>query len=304
MSLYSAPLHATRIASETRSIDITRAGGVSMAHHLIQLGSSVVISLDAGQFRTAIGRDGVLVFGEDFVIEPSRGYVVNALAPIDVTLDGYPHGAAIEAPDGVLDREARTRAFVVAGHVDGDSVLPAGTRLRVSNTRTEQTVLAELEGGRVFSVAFTDLAGGEVVDAGDVLELALLSRDGIQMGAPRLARVGTAELRQAHVLISVSGRPSGPRLLPNYPNPFNPETWIPSQVVDVGRVGIVIYDLRGQQVRRIDVGVVDAGFHLDRDQAVRWDGRNDHGESVGSDAYFAEMRTPNGSDLRRITIAR
>ena len=273
-----------------------------MAHHLIQLGSSVVINLDGGQYRTAIGRDGVLVHGEDFVIEPSRGYVVNTLAPIDVTVDGYPHGSAIEAPDAGTER--RTWVFVVAGHVDGESTLPAGSRLRVSNARTEQTVLAALGAHQVFSVAFTDLTRGDVVAAGDVLRVELVSPHGLAMGMPRLARIGSAELRQAHVLVSMSGRPDRAGLLPNYPNPFNPETWIPFQLGEAAPTAVVIYDLLGHAVRRIDMGVVGAGFHVDRSRALRWDGRNDAGEAVGSGVYHVELRTPTGSDLRRVTVAR
>ncbi|MBT5713957.1 hypothetical protein HOI71_23120, partial [Candidatus Poribacteria bacterium] len=222
MSLYSTPLHATRIATDARSIDMTRAGGALMAHHLIQLGSSVVISLDSGRFRTAIGRDGVMVFGEDFAIEPSRGYVVNALAPIDVTMDGFPHGAVIEAPEATLANATGAWGFVVAGHVEGAATLPMGARLRVANMRTGQAALADLGAGREFAVTFTDLTRGAVVAEGDVFRLELLSRDGLAFGRERLTRVGAAELRQAHVLLSLSARPDAARLLPNYPNPFNP----------------------------------------------------------------------------------
>ncbi|MBT5713239.1 hypothetical protein HOI71_19495 [Candidatus Poribacteria bacterium] len=65
-----------------------------------------------------------------------------------------------------------------------------------------------------------------------------------------------------------------------------------------------IYDARGRAVRAMDLGVVDSGFHVDRGDAVHWDGRNDAGESVGSGVYHVEMRTRGGSDVRRIVIAR
>jgi hypothetical protein len=304
MSLYSTPLHATRIATDARSIDMTRAGGALMAHHLIQLGSSVVISLDSGRFRTAIGRNGVMVFGEDFVIEPSRGYVVNALAPIEVTMDGYPHGAVIEAPEGASTPGAGAWGFVVAGHVEGAATLPAGSRLRVANTRTGQAASTDLGAGREFAVTFTDLTRGEVVAEGDVLRLELLSRDGLALGSDRLTRVGPSELRQAHVLLSLSARPDAGRLLPNYPNPFNPETWIPFQVTDPSTMMVTIYDSRGRTVRTIDLGLVDSGFHVDRSEAVHWNGRNDAGESVGSGVYHVEMRAGDARDVRRIAIAR
>ncbi|MAF08884.1 hypothetical protein CMK11_00380 [Candidatus Poribacteria bacterium] len=304
MSLYSTPLHATRVGTEARNIDIMRVGGALMAHHLIQLGSSVVISLDSGQFRTAIGRDGVMVFGEDFPIEPSRGYVVNALSPINVTMDGYPHGAVIEAPEGPSTPGAGAWGFVVAGHVEGATTLPMGARLRVANARTGQATLTAVGAGREFAVPLTDLTRGEVVVEGDVLRLQLLSRDGFVLGRASQTRVGPAELRQANVLLSLSARPDAGRLLPNYPNPFNPETWIPFQVADPSTMIVTIYDPRGRAVRTVDLGVVDSGFHVDRGDAVRWDGRNDAGETVGSGVYHVEMRAGDAHDVRRIAIAR
>ncbi|MYE91357.1 T9SS type A sorting domain-containing protein, partial [Candidatus Poribacteria bacterium] len=75
-------------------------------------------------------------------------------------------------------------------------------------------------------------------------------------------------------------------LLANYPNPFNPETWIPYQLAEPAAVTLAIYDMNGQMVRRLAVGYRAAGIYQSRSRAVYWDGRNQFGESVASGLYF------------------
>ncbi|MEO2003398.1 MAG: hypothetical protein ABGY41_04820, partial [Candidatus Poribacteria bacterium] len=85
-------------------------------------------------------------------------------------------------------------------------------------------------------------------------------------------------------------RPAVSAALPNYPNPFNPETWIPFDLVEAGDVSMRVYDLRGVEVRRIDLGILDAGKYRDRSHAAYWDGRNAVGEPVASGVYIYELR--------------
>ena len=79
------------------------------------------------------------------------------------------------------------------------------------------------------------------------------------------------------------------RLLPNYPNPFNPETWIPYQLADAADVRVKIYDVSGRLVRTISVGFKPIGYYLTRERAAYWDGRNETGESVSSGVYFLQF---------------
>ena len=74
------------------------------------------------------------------------------------------------------------------------------------------------------------------------------------------------------------GRIRGNALLPNFPNPFNPETWIPYQLVEAAHVRVRIYDVFGHLVRELDLGTKPAGSYLSREGAAYWDGRNDVGE--------------------------
>ena len=80
--------------------------------------------------------------------------------------------------------------------------------------------------------------------------------------------------------------PEETALLPNYPNPFNPETWIPYQLAKATDVTVTIYDVRGGVVRRLALGHRSAGFYQSRGRAAHWDGRNALGEKVASGLYF------------------
>ena len=80
--------------------------------------------------------------------------------------------------------------------------------------------------------------------------------------------------------------PEETALLANYPNPFNPETWIPYHLSEPADVTLAIYDMNGQLVRRLAVGYQAAGMYQSRSSAVYWDGRNQLGESVASGLYF------------------
>lgn len=80
--------------------------------------------------------------------------------------------------------------------------------------------------------------------------------------------------------------PKETTLLVNYPNPFNPETWIPYQLATAGDVQITIYDGRGTLVRQFDLGHQPAGLYQSRSRATYWDGTNALGESVASGIYF------------------
>jgi WD40 repeat protein len=91
-------------------------------------------------------------------------------------------------------------------------------------------------------------------------------------------------------------------ILPNYPNPFNPETWIPFDLRNAADVAVTIYDAGGRIVRRLDLGEQSAGAYRTRDRAAYWDGLNQQGETVGSGVYFAELVAGSHRSTRRITL--
>ena len=91
-------------------------------------------------------------------------------------------------------------------------------------------------------------------------------------------------------------------LLPNYPNPFNPETWIPYHLADAADVQLIIYDTQGAVVRWFDLGHQIASYYTDRAKAVYWDGRNQFGESVASGLYFYTLTAGDFTGTRRMLI--
>ena len=98
--------------------------------------------------------------------------------------------------------------------------------------------------------------------------------------------------------------PEETALLANYPNPFNPETWIPYQLAESAEVTLTIYDMNGQMVRHLAVGHQAAGMYQSRSRAVYWDGRNQLGESVASGLYFYTLAADNFTGTRRMMIVK
>ena len=91
-------------------------------------------------------------------------------------------------------------------------------------------------------------------------------------------------------------------LLPNYPNPFNPETWIPYHLATDADVTLTIYDMNGQVVRQFVLGHQAAGRYQNRSRAVHWDGRNEFGEQVASGVYFYDLSAGDFSAMRKMVI--
>ena len=99
-----------------------------------------------------------------------------------------------------------------------------------------------------------------------------------------------------------TARPEQTQLLANYPNPFNPETWIPYELATDTHVTFTIYNAQGVVVRVLHLGQQSAGYYTDRERAAYWDGRNALGEQVASGIYFYQLETDTMSALRKMVI--
>jgi|SaaInl4_135m_RNA_FD_contig_61_275129_length_3284_multi_5_in_0_out_0_1 hypothetical protein len=109
---------------------------------------------------------------------------------------------------------------------------------------------------------------------------------------------GTHELR---VMMSWLA-PTTTRLMPNYPNPFNPETWIPFELSDAAEVTVRIYGQDGSVVRTLDLGYRAEGYYTGGGEAAYWNGRNESGEQVASGVYLYELRAGDYHAMRRMVI--
>ena len=148
---------------------------------------------------------------------------------------------------------------------------------------TEQGKLrrADLDGGNIQDVV-TGL--GELID--------------IVLGIDAAGQTGVAAAPAMQTVVEQTS------LLANYPNPFNPETWIPYQFANPSDVQINIYDTRGTVVRQLDLGHQREGYYTTRSRAAYWDGRNDIGERVASGIYFYQLQAEGVSYLRKMVIVK
>jgi len=107
----------------------------------------------------------------------------------------------------------------------------------------------------------------------------------------------------SQLLMPVEG-PLQTKLYPNYPNPFNPETWIPYQLARDTEITIRIYNMEGKTVRTLFTGHQASGYYLDRSRAAHWDGRNELAEQVASGVYICELTTPTFKQTKRLVVVK
>ena len=201
------------------------------------------------------------------------------------------------------------------GDVNGDGVVNVQDLVAVTSSFGQfgENLAADVTGDGIVNI--TDLvfvAGnlGESADAPAVwdteleepltkanLQLWLREARQINLKDPTFQR-GILVLEQ---LLAVS-TPTQTMLLPNYPNPFNPETWMPYQLSEAAVVSITLYDVRGSVVRSLDLGHQAAGYYRSRSEAAYWDGRNNLKERVASGVYFYHLQAGEFSATRRMLI--
>ena len=96
--------------------------------------------------------------------------------------------------------------------------------------------------------------------------------------------------------------PKTTALLPNYPNPFNPETWIPYRLEQPADVTVTIYAANGTLVRTLQLGHQPAGTYESRTRAAYWNGKNEFGEPVASGLYFYTLTAGTFTATRKMLI--
>jgi steroid delta-isomerase-like uncharacterized protein len=262
-----------------------------------ELSATTVIQLDESRQRFV----GFTLDAPDdgFALEGGKGYIVNMPESKVVAFTGAawrnqpPVEAAPAQSDGVW-------AFVVSGRLDVEQVANL-FHVTVQNTRTNDVATDVVREG-YFATAFADLTRNKVVEVGDQLEVTVRTDEFVS--ETFLYTVTPENIRQAFLPITLKNIeiPRQSLLLPNYPNPFNPETWIPYQLREPTDVVIRIYNATGQLVRTLDLGQREAGFYLGRTKAAYWDGLNVTGEKVASGIYFYQLRAGDFSSTRRMLI--
>ena len=113
-------------------------------------------------------------------------------------------------------------------------------------------------------------------------------------------REGIANLKRLLTLLV----PDKTILFSNYPNPFNPDTWIPYHLGGDADVTVTIYNLRGELVRQLDLGLQMAGYYVEKSRAAYWDGTNEEGESVASGVYFYKLDADEFAASKRMVVVK
>ena len=252
----------------------------------------------------------------DGPVAGDAGYYVlaSADATITVTGDGWSNstemaGAAPIALSGYkLDNQ--TPVLSVFGSVVDEitGVAKEGFRVKVKNLSTKGAVseITSIETADGYSMTLLDLANAHAARVGDVLEITADSPNPL-IGVQPVRHIVTVDdvknsTIQLEELIAYE-IPAETELLRNYPNPFNPETWIPYRLAEDADVSLTIYDVNGAVVRDIDIGHQTAAVYETRAKAIYWDGRNQFGEQVASGLYFYHLTAGDDfSATRRMVI--
>ena len=115
-------------------------------------------------------------------------------------------------------------------------------------------------------------------------------------------RLNLYEDHAAAPVISSNVVPKKNALLANYPNPFNPETWIPYKLSEAAKVTVVIYAIDGSLIRTLTLGHQPAGTYQSKSRAAYWDGKNEVGEPVASGVYFYTLSAGEFTATRKMFI--
>ncbi len=270
----------------------------------------VIILNDGGEFKSVgqVGDPG------DIPIVGGQGFILTAQQGGTVTISGEPwtntSGTAAASPVVFRGLEVRDTTPVLAlrgAVIDEHAAFnKLGFHVTVKNLSTGRTIagMTKAEGG-AYKLTVVDIEMGQAAAIGDVLEISAQSPNPL-IGVEPLRYTLTAEdvkqsLIQLPELVAYE-IPAETQLLPNYPNPFNPETWIPYRLAEDAFVTLTIYDGSGQVVRTIDVGYQTAAVYESRSKAIYWDGRNEFGETVASGVYFYQLRAGDHSQTRKMLI--
>ena len=207
-------------------------------------------------------------------------------------LTSAPRGMALDAVNRKL---YLTNAWgkIQRMNLDGSSFQPNF----ITGLESPGQVAVDVVGSKVYwtekgKLRRADLDGGNVQDV--VTGLGELTDIALGIDAAGQTSVAAAPMTQTVV--------EQTSLLANYPNPFNPETWIPYHLANDTDVKIHIYDTRGSLVRRLELGHQQEGYYTSRSRAAYWDGRNEMGERVASGIYFYQLKAEGLSYLRKMVI--
>ena len=271
----------------------------------------IVVTAD-GTFRSVSRAGDVgdieITGGQSFIL------IAQQSATIPISGNGWDNTAADAMAAPPLTRVSVqtagiTPVLTLSGAVvdEANHINSAGLRVSVKNLSTGHEVgdtrITSPRGG--YRLTVVDIESGRVASIGDTLEISVTSPDTAIGVDPLRYTVTPEDVRRSRIelpALLLQEIPTQTKLLANYPNPFNPETWIPYQLAEDAFVTLAIYDGSGRLVRTLDVGHRVAAIYESRSKAIYWDGRNAVGEQVASGVYFYHLKAGDYSAMRRMVI--
>ena len=246
-------------------------------------------------------------------VEGGEGYILIAGEDGTITFEGEawqntPTNPA--SPTMLLARDMiSTSVLAVEGTVlrEDTGTELNGVKVQVQNLSTHQIVTdtaGELAGSGRYAATFVDLLGGFVAKVGDVLEVTIVNPERAFVGEPIRYTLAQQDIQAGVVLLDVilSPIPKESALFANYPNPFNPDTWIPFKLSEASDVTIKIYNVSGQLVRTLYLGQKPAGTYLNRKKTAYWNGKNESGEEAASGVYLYSIHAGDFTATRKMIL--
>ena len=156
-----------------------------------------------------------------------------------------------------------------------------------------------------YRITTVDIQSMRAATIGDVLEISARSPNPFIGVEPLQYAITAEDVRQSRIELPVLIAyeiPTKTELLANYPNPFNPETWIPYRLAKDAFVSLTIYDGNGRVVRTLNVGHRIAAVYESQAKAIYWNGKNNLGEQVASGVYFYTLTAGDYAATRKMLI--
>ena len=300
LNLVGLPLRDPRIARVSHLFALEGIGG----------NVPVIILTDGGEFKL-VGRAGdpgdVPVTGEQsFILTAQRA------ARIDISGGGwYNSSTTTAAPPMVLSGiqvTDTTPVLALRGSIidEGTGANKVGLRVRVKNLSTDRAITTVTGDERIgYQLTVVAVETGRAARIRDILEISAQSPDPFIGVQPLQYTVTAEDVKRGWIQLPALVAyeiPTETELLRNYPNPFNPETWIPYRLAEDAFVTLTIYNQTGQVVRTLEVGHQIASAYESRSKAIYWDGRNGLGEQVASGVYFYHLSAGDYSATRKMMI--
>ena len=278
----------------------------------------VIILTDGGEFKT-VGRVGD---PGDIEITGGQAFIMTAqqAATVAISGEGWTNALAATAPVIAMSEVSDvTPILALKGSIVDESrgLNKTNFRVIVRNRSTGRSVTTVTGGeylsrsnmwgseGVGYQLTDVDLETQRAAAIGDILEISAQSSRPLIGVEPLQYTVMAEDVRQGWIQLPelvAYEIPVETQLLRNYPNPFNPETWIPYHLANNSDVLLSIYDINGALVRELDLGHQRAGYYTDRSHSAYWDGRNAWGEPVASGVYFYQLRAGDYLKLRKMVI--